>query len=183
MADIPVERRGGIPGWVWLLLALLIALLLFLFLGRGCGDDVDDAYVADTTTTVVTPPVMVDNDDDLIITGAADIEDLNLLFENARSGNVVGRSVRFNDVTVSNVVGDSTFYVRSGNDQAFVVLQGLGEGQTTGGCADGRYCIEEGDVIDIEGRVRALDDAMRAQWMIMPEAAQGYYINVRRIDN
>jgi hypothetical protein len=35
MAEIPVERKGGVPWWVWLLGALLLLALLAL-LSRGC---------------------------------------------------------------------------------------------------------------------------------------------------
>ena len=37
MAGIPIERKGGIPWWAWLL-GLLALLLLFGLLMRGCGD-------------------------------------------------------------------------------------------------------------------------------------------------
>ena len=183
MADIPVERRGGMPGWVWLLLALLLALLLLLLLGDGCSDDAaDEALTRDTTTVSAVPPVTTPADD-LTITGPADIEALDSLFARGTADDIIGQSVRFTDVVAYSVTGDSTFYVQSGNDQAFVVLRGLGESQSGMGAADGRYAIQEGDTLDLMGRVRALDETMRADWTIRPEAAQGYYIDARRVTN
>lgn len=181
MANIPVERKGGIPGWVWLLLGLLLVILLFFLLGDGCGNDVDDLVVTDTTSYVEPAPVTPTND--LDFTGPADIEQLNMLFANADPSTIVGKSVRFNDVTATNVTGDSTFYVSDGTNQAFVVLEGMGESQSGGGCEDGRYCIREGDKLDITGRVRALDETARSKWTIRPEAAQGYYVAARRVDD
>lgn len=185
MADIPVERRSGMPGWVWLLLALLLILLLFLLLGRGCGDDVEDVVLTDTTATMTPPDTAVDDGfgDDLNFSGPADIEDLNLLFERGRTGAAVGQTVRLNDVAVTNVTGDSTFYVGSGGDNALVVLEDLGESQTGMGADDGRYAIQDGDTLDLVGRVAALDEGMRGRWAVRTDAAQDYYIRARRVDN
>lgn len=37
MAEIPIERKGGLPWWAWLL-GLLALLLLIIFMMRGCDD-------------------------------------------------------------------------------------------------------------------------------------------------
>lgn len=182
MANIPVERKSGLPGWIWILLALVLGLLLFLLLGDGCADDVDDTVSPPDTTSYVAPTPAVTPGDDLNITGPADFDQLDSLFARAEREDVIGRSVRLNDVTAYNVTGDSTFYVRSGSNEAFVVLTGLGESQSNMGAQDGRYAVREGDVLDVMGRVRALDEAMRADWTIRPQAAQGYYIEARRLD-
>ncbi|WP_420454106.1 hypothetical protein [Rubrivirga sp.] len=54
MANIPVERTGGTPWWLWLLGLLLLGLLLW-FLVDALSDDeseVDDAYVGDDVEVV-----------------------------------------------------------------------------------------------------------------------------------
>ncbi len=180
MADIPVERKGGFPGWLWLVLALLLALLLFLLLGRGCGNDADDVVAPDTSTAYVAP-APVDNDG-LDFTGDADISSIDDLFARAAAGSIVGSTVRLSDVLVSNVVGDSTFYVTNGSERAMVVLEGLGESQSNMGAADGRYAIHDGDTLDIMGRVAALDGSLQARYGgAMEGAASDYYIRARRV--
>ncbi len=186
MANIPVERKGGIPGWVWALLALLLVILLFALLGPGCGDEVDDDLILEDTTALYTEPAPMTTTptpyNELDFEGPADLSDVNMLFERGRAGNIVGQRIRFSDVVVSDVAGDSTFYVTNGTERALVVLQGLRESQSGMGCADGRYCIEDGQTIDMVGRVESMDANMGQQWNLRTDAAPNYYINARRID-
>ena len=64
MADIDIERKRGIPWWVWLLALLLVALLVWLLL--GAMDDDDDVETVDPAAPTVVAPA-----DSPVVAGAA----------------------------------------------------------------------------------------------------------------
>ena len=146
MANIPVERSSsGIPWWVWLLgLLALLAIGLLLFAGD------DDEYV--DTVDPVEQPVVVDDDpfeDDPMI---ADENDLNLAIDElVAAGAGEGREVMLNGVEVLRVVGDSSFVIDTAGRETLVILAGLGESETGAGGSDGRFNVDEGDMISISG--------------------------------
>ncbi len=161
MANIPVERTStGTPWWVWLL-GLLLLIGLIWFIAELVGDD-DDDYVAedpvgvvDEPTTVVAEPVET--------TGADAITSIAGLAEGRTS---IGRQVNLDNVRVITVTGDSSFFIGSSpgaEDGALVVLENLGESETyaTGPeGADGRYNVDEGDMVDVEGVIAAFDESV-----------------------
>ncbi len=59
MANIPVERSGGTPWWVWLLGLLLLGLLLWFLIGAFSDDDDDVVEAVDPIETVETAPIAV----------------------------------------------------------------------------------------------------------------------------
>jgi len=136
MAEIPVQRRGGIPWWGWLLLALLaVALLIWIF------NDNDDDEVA-----VLDQPAVV-------ATGA--ITSIATVL-GADGQALVGREVQLDDVTVQRVVGDRGFFV--GPDATHSVFVVLDQVPTPGTPTEGRYDVTPGQVIDVNGVMRAVDD-------------------------
>ena len=57
MAEIPVEKKSGIPGWVWLLLGLLLlALLLWWLLSDDDEVEVADTAIVAEDTAVIDDP-------------------------------------------------------------------------------------------------------------------------------
>ena len=64
MADIDIERKRGVPWWVWLLALLLVALLVWLLL--GAMDDDDDIEPVDPVAPAVVAPA-----DSPVVPGAA----------------------------------------------------------------------------------------------------------------
>ena len=92
MAEIPIEKKGGIPGWVWLLLALLLAALLLWWLLAD-----DDEEVAYTEPAVVAAPV------------------------EAAGAFAVGEAVNLDNVNVTSLAGDMAFNVDA-NGQNMLVM-------------------------------------------------------------
>ncbi len=58
MANIPVERAGGTPWWLWLLGLLVLGLLLWFLIGAFSDDD-EVVEVVDPVEVVETPVVPV----------------------------------------------------------------------------------------------------------------------------
>ena len=186
MANIPVERtRAGTPWWLWLLGLILLAGIIWL-IAELLDDDTDDEYVAEDSVTTVDPvqPVEPAEPDEGAITTIAGL---------AGGRTAVGREVDLDGVRVLTVTGDSSYFVGSGADAqegALVVLENLGESETYAPGpegADGRYNIDEGDVIDVEGVVAAFDDSV-PDYADMAAADRdralrsGVYINARQVE-
>lgn len=159
MAEIPVERKGGIPWWAWLLGALLLIGLLYLLFRNDDPERVAVAPVpAVVTDTVVpvAPALAVDPAATAAIdaTGVAEtgpITDLATIVDAADGAALVGRPVALNDMRVLDVVGDRTFFVGTDqNRRAFVVLN---EVPTPNG-VEGRYNVESGQTLSIQGVMR-----------------------------
>ncbi len=171
MANIPVERndRGGIPWWAWLLGALLLLALLLAL--TQCGDDettvVDDeagviddgiddpAFTGDDPsfagdTAGITDPTPA------VATGA--LTSIEQVREARRSRGLFGREVELSGVRATTVSGDSTFMIDDpdgAEGRMLVVLEDLGEGESTGTGEgdDGVYNVDDGDVVNVFGRV------------------------------
>ena len=75
---------------------------------------------------------------------------------------LAGQAVALSNVRVTALAGDSTFYVGDGAERTLVVLESLGESQSGPGTGtDGRFDVNVGDVVDIDGTVRAFQRSMR----------------------
>jgi len=154
MAEIPIERKSGIPWWVWLILALVIALLIWMF----SGDDDADRVATDLTPVAVAPvadgPVLPGAN---VQDGAGPITDLAMITGASGLTAMVGRQVQLVNVQVREVVGDRTFWVGPSADQrAFVVLNEVPTPSQPG--VEGRYDVTTGQVINVNGTIRNIND-------------------------
>lgn len=141
MAEIPVHKKGGIPWWVWLLLALVLAGLLWLLLAN---DDDDVEPVADTT--VVEQPV-----DDVAVTDAGPITSIAMLM-GAPMSSMVGRDVMLTGVPVESLEGDQAFYIGdSPTNRALVVFN---EQPTPNQAMEGNVDVNKGSMVTLRGTVR-----------------------------
>ncbi len=156
MANIPVERTGGTPWWLWLL-GLLLLIGLIWFLADLFSDDEDEVDDLGEDVEVFDDGIDDDLDTDMVeelpMNGA-----LTSLAMLANADELIGREVDLEGVRVTSLAGDSTFFVTqpsTGSDrQALVVLEGLGEWRNgPGDGSDGAYDINVGNVLDIEGEI------------------------------
>jgi len=157
MAEIPVERKGGIPWWVWLIGALLLIGLLFLLFGNNRNEPdrvaVAPTPVVATETVPVVAPIAAPVDNAAI---SGPITDLATIIDTTDRSALVGRQVDLDNVRVLDVVGDRGFFV--GADQsrrAFVVLN---EVPTPNTPVEGRYDVTRGQMININGVMRRPSD-------------------------
>lgn len=167
MVEIPVERKStGVPWWVWLLGALLLLGVLWWIFADNDREEVALAPAPVVVTEPIDPVVAVP------VTGAAiapvdgvaaasgPITDLATILGTADRAALAGRPVDLANMRVLDVVGDRTFFV--GPDQNRRVFVVLNEVPTPGGPPEGRYNVEPGQVININGVMRRPDDAVFA---------------------
>ncbi len=162
MANIPIEKKsGGFPLLPVILGALAVLALLF-FLMRGCDDNnprTADGIVEDSLTA--NPDAGLGPNDVPDSLGALFTSVDDIFRDSTAWTTYNGRAARFNNVRVTSVVGDSTFYVQSNNGQRlFVVLEGLGENEP-GGPPDGQMAVKVGDQLNLEGTLVRNDDFAR----------------------
>ncbi len=161
MAEIPIERKSGMPAWLWLILgALVVAFLIWMF----SGDDNDREIVATDVAPVAVAPLTdaapmaapMAGPTDAAATGP--ITDLAMITGASSLMPMVGREVQLTNVRVQEVVGDRTFWVGTNADQRALIV--LNEEPTPGQPGvEGRYDVTAGQVINVNGMVRNIDDA------------------------
>lgn len=179
MAHIPVEKKSGTPWWVWLLALLLIGGVIWLF-AEMFDDEPDEDDFA--TTEVI---------DDPVDTTPPVLTSLSTLLSANNPTAYFGRRVDVDDIPVTSLAGDSTFWVypdgRDG-ERIFVVLRGLGESESGPGTgADGVYNVDDSEVIDIEGTVMDLGPNDPSVWGLRGAdasmvAGQRFYIQASELD-
>ncbi|MGB3795193.1 MAG: hypothetical protein WA957_02710, partial [Alteraurantiacibacter sp.] len=107
MAEIPVEKKSGVPGWLWLLLALiLLALAIWWFASQADEPDETPEAVAQTE--------LLDGDDDFGVlddTGEAPTVDaapeaIAGVAGLANLSEKIGRNVSMDSAPVNRVIGD-----------------------------------------------------------------------------
>lgn len=160
MAEIPIERKSGIPWWAWLILAaLVVALLIWMF----NGDDDADKVATDLTPAEVVPVVVAPVDDAAMMAapndqaGTGPITELAMITGASGLTSMVGRQVQLGNVRVQEVVGDRTFWVGPSADQrALVVLNEEPTPNQPG--VEGRYDVTTGQVINVNGTIRNTND-------------------------
>ena len=155
MANIPIEptRRSNL---LPILLGALVALALLFFVLRGCDNDGQpgDVGPVGSDNGIVNPDSAGPDGTSLgAMAGNAFSSVDDIFADSVAMPGYAGREVTLTNAAVTNVVGDSTFYVQTadGRNRIFVVLTGLGESQTTGGSADGQQSIKDGDRISLRG--------------------------------
>ncbi|MBZ6378423.1 hypothetical protein B5C34_12950 [Pacificimonas flava] len=155
MAEIPVEKRSGIPGWVWVLLALIIVALLAWWL---LAEEEEDIETAETGIVAeeeyVAGDEFADLEDEIDMPATATITTLAGL---SGIASLVGTDVDLDNVTVSSVPGDMMFYIGEGDQQTLVLFDQTPTPDTP---MEGEYDINPGMTIDVEGEVRAADGSL-----------------------
>ena len=152
MAEIPIKEKGGIPWWVWLLLAAIIAALLIWWIS---GDGDDEARAVD--------PVAVESSEPVAMGGATDtgnaaagttggaITDMAMLMP-AISDDMVGRQFRLDGVQIQEVVGDIGFWIGPSADQrVFAVLT---QEKTPSTAMEGEADVNQGARANVSGTIR-----------------------------
>jgi hypothetical protein len=180
MAEINVEKKGGAT-WLWVLLALaVVALLAWLLFS---GDDAELAEADEVDTEIVAMPseteaevVVVEDDRADIETTAENLTDdalgtdeYDMVATDApeaqtriaaikADGYMPEGIVALNEVRVTDVVGDRTFLITDDSEEELLVV--LDEVGTPNDPTEGRYDITEGQIIDVTGTVREVQDGM-----------------------
>lgn len=164
---------------------MLIALLLLVGAGFLVAELVDTEPDEDDLATAVVTDMPTDAPD------TDEITDLTTLLTADDPGMLVGREVDVEGLTVASLAGDSTYWAYTdGNDgqRVFVVLRGLGESESGPGTgADGKFNVDDSEVVDLEGIVRALGPDEPEQWGLRGADAsmvsgQRVYISARALD-
>ena len=182
MAKIPVEKKGG-TSWLWwvLGLALLVAAIWLLVEVAFVEDDED--FTEAVTPEAVEPQAGT----------AGAITSLAAILDAGDPSQLVGRDVQLSGVTASAVAGDSTYWVYNPDEgveqRVFVVLYALGESETGPGTgADGRFNVDEGDNMTVEGVVQPVEPSDPANWGVTGEEAgevteNQVYIRAHSLEN
>ena len=153
MAEIPVHKKGGIPWWVWLLLAILLAALLWFLFARDDNDADRVAAPVETTQpvdTMVTDNTMVGTDATGPITTLAALTA-------APMATMQGRQVNLTGVPVGEVTADEGFYIgETAPNRAYVVFN---ETPTPGTAQEGNYDVNADSIVNLTGTVRPASEA------------------------
>ena len=189
MANIPVEKKGGMALWPWLLGLLLLGLIGWFVI--DAFDDEDDLADADVVMTETADTgTMDDAMDATAMTGM--ITSLDALLDADNPSALEGRTVRLSGVTASAVTGDSTFWVYNPDEgverRVFAVLYQLEEDELGAGGTDGIYNVDEGETMTIEGTVQAVEASDPATWGVTGEVerelrVEEVYIRINSVDN
>ena len=112
--------------------------------------DVGDEYVRATSLTILDEA------------GEMAAEGGGLAMLDGDLASMAGQALALDGVRVQSLVGDSTFAVGEGDARTVVVLENLGEDEAgPGDGSDGRFDVNVGDVVDIDGTVMAFERGMR----------------------
>lgn len=133
MAEIPIEKKSGIPGWIWALLAVLLAALLLWWL---LGQTNEDPDLVESNTVAAAPVVAAPGDAD---------------------GFAVGEAVDLDNVRVTSLAGDMAFNVDA-NGQNMLVL--FDQTPTPGTAQEGEFDVNPGMVMNLDGEVRSASDPL-----------------------
>lgn len=190
MARIPVEKKSGSAWWLWLLGLLVLGLGAWLLI--GALDD-DEGAVAISGDNDAVAPMNETATVTAEATTGGPITDLMTLLEADDPQALVGRQVRLSGVTASTVSGDSTYWVYNPDEgverRVFTVLYALGEsnpGPGTG--ADGKFNVDEGETMTVEGVVQAVQPSDPDSWGVTGEVerelrVEQIYIRARSLEN
>ena len=181
MVEIPVEKKGGIPWWVWLLAALLLAALLWWLLDndREAREPVETAGYEQVAEPQAGDPaaVAIVGTDPATTNQAAGqgaaagaITSLATIAGASSPNEVVGRSVELQRVPVAEMVSDAGFYVGSGSTDRVYVL--LNEQRTPNTPIEGRVNVNKGQTVNLSGTVRSAADV--DQGLVMPAGVDRY---------
>lgn len=161
MAEIPVERKSGVPWWLWPIGLLLIMAALWFWLGRA---DRDRVVGASTPETAAAPASSVANAPPQALNRAADsasatysaatgaaVTDLGIYAATTDKVSLAGREAAFTGAKVVRIVGPKTFTVASGGDELLVLID---QDLSSGVGSQGR--IDIGVSVDLKGSFQRL---------------------------
>lgn len=173
MARIPVEQKGGVPWWVWLLGLVILAGVIWLLV--EAFENAPNVTRVDPTPEALPPTPLP---------GAPLIEDtittLDTVLDAGDPQRLVGRTVDVSGVAARQATGDSTYWVYHPEEGAgrrlFVVLDHPGMG--TG----------EGNNMDVYGTIQPVEEDDPAAWGVTGEDAERLrasqvYIRARSLEN
>lgn len=158
MAEIPVERKSGLPWWVWLL-GLLALLLLLSSLLRSCNNGVavvnnnDNTNTVTRTTTTTTSTNANSNAGSVLngnttVTRGDALTDISSFLSSSNRASFIGRGAQLNNVRVQRVLSDRAFTVGPSNGQEMYVV--LDNSLNEGG-SERKFRIEEGQMLTLAG--------------------------------
>lgn len=151
MVEIPVERKSGVPWWLWALGLLLLGLLLWWILDEP---DPDVAAVDPIATEAVLPAAVEPAPIEAAAVAGPPISDVILIVDAPDRPVLAGREVRLANMRVLDVVGDRTFFVGpDANRRLFVVLNEAVPG-------DSAIDINPGQTVNLQGVLRRPGDGV-----------------------
>lgn len=148
MAEIPIEKKSGIPGWVWLLLALLIGALLLWWL---LDDDGNDAVEYTGSDAVAVAPADTVDPALPAAAGAAAA---------GAAAYTVGQTVDLDNVRVTSLAGDQAFNADVNGQPMFVVFNEVPSPADP--TVEGQIDVNPGSVVNLEGTIRAASEPLPA---------------------
>jgi hypothetical protein len=173
MANIPVEPKSGAAWLPWLIGIIVLGGLIWLVAELFDNEpDADELAGLEDNVGVIDDVDLSADDAD------GTLRDAEALFAymadpvvvTADADGMEGRTVEFETARVLELVGDSAFYIGTDeNRRALVVLAGLGESQAGAGGSDGRFNIDEGDVVSVNGTVTRFEDGAPGTYLL-PDA-------------
>lgn len=154
MADIDVERKGGMA-WLWWLLGLLLIALLLWWLFSG--DDEEDVAVTEPVPAVVEPAPVATTPPAAASPTIADVL--------SNPGMYAGQSFTTQEVEVAEVVSDRGFWIENDGQRLFVVKNespepGVADVQGQADVRDGRN-VNAGDRLQINGTLYTSADEVQ----------------------
>jgi hypothetical protein len=155
MAEIPLTKKSGSKWWIWLILLLVVAALVWWWLSGNEGPE-EVGPAAETETAVENPYADVDE----LERGAPlpVLTEISNIRQMDDPDELQGRRADLDGVNVESVVGDRTFTINDGEGNSLFVV--LDQVPTPGTPTEGRYDINPGQVIDVEGEIRGVIDGM-----------------------
>lgn len=179
MAEIPVERKSGMPWWMWLVLAAAALVILFWIFADNDREAYETAAVEPVVVSpVAVPPANIDpavgTTEPMNAAGATGpITSLAALTGAGDMTPMIGRQVNLTGVPVTEMAGDRTFFVGEGNNRLFVLLP---EGQP-GLPSEDSVNVNRGQTVTLNGTLRRAQDMVAgAQVEGMPANAQAVLV-------
>ncbi len=164
MAEIPIERKGGIPWWAWLL-GLLALLLLLILLMRGCNDGavvVNDNNANRAASNANTNANLNNANTGAGMSGNANanansaqvnvnggpLTDIATFVSATDRASFIGRSAQLTGVEVQRVLSDRAFTVGPRRGQEMYVI--LDDRLNSGG-AEKKVVVKPGQKLTLSG--------------------------------
>lgn len=163
MAEIPVQRKSGLPWWIWPLAILGLLGLLWLAFGRDRDDDRETR--ANATPTPALAVVTSSPAPGLVsTTGAAAggaLNDVNAYVTANDKAAFIGRQAQLGNVRVLRVLSDRAFTVGATRGQEMFAM--LDESLDNAGGKEQRVAIKEGQALSLSGTIERPPDAETAK--------------------